>query len=512
MRTSSPAMQRAMAFLRNLIDEKRQAGEWLLPTAAECARLAGTARFTMWKALDRFRKAGVLMLTPGRGIELTGSPSPVTADRAPAPPHPYRRWESVLRDLESDILSHALTPDSLLPSLKELQQTYGCSYQTIRKVMATLDGKGFVHRESGGFRPAVLHRPASQSCICMIARAHANGTLVHWSAEQSFRAFESRCARANIRLITIPCFFDHATPVSFLERPGLIRDYTHDRPILGYALWTGGLERRFKVPDMVRALKATKKPVALINDSGNRDDIVRHNAHRSGLCRQFVTNSSFDSGHDVGNYLLRTGHRTVAVVYPDNPHQAGWVGERIDGLRQAFVDAGCDKLPTAYPITALGDDRNPAEAVDDVRVVIDGKHYRLRRNKDVNHLHLRGYAKALHAAFASSAIRRQLEPLLASITGTKAPNAIVGVSDMIALECLDLIRRNFRNRTVTVIGFDDTRAAMQVGMTSYNHNLENLVEHVLSFCLSPRTYNSARIARDMVTKIPGFIVDREPRP
>jgi DNA-binding transcriptional regulator YhcF (GntR family) len=509
MRTSAPATRKARDFLENTINQARAEGVFRLPTIDICAQQAGTARYTMWKALNSLRQEGVVTLAPGRGIEITGTSEGSAPRTKPVIPRSYTTWESVLREFETRILDRSYSSGLLLPSIKELQRDFGCSYATMKKVLQALLDKGFIRRETGGFRPVGFSQHSSQSCICLIARARFSGTLLHWTLKQSYRLLESRCARLNIRLVTIPCYFVNAKPVSFLERPDLIRLRTGGLPVLGYALWTCGLKGRFDIAEMVRALEKTGKSVAVVNDKSGMEDVLRFPGGRGIYCRRFYANDSLTSGNEVGNFLLRKGHRAIAVFSHYDLKRTGWAGERVDGLLQACTSAGNRVAYSVHQLENTVEDIMHFDLGEDVPVTIDKKVVMLRKGRDFCHRYSSSFVKAKSSIVVSHAIRRQLIPLLQSMLENERPTAVVGINDTMAIECRDCLDQCRPRHKISVVGFDDTQEALEIGFSSYNYNVESLIEHILSFCLNPHKYNSATACGGVVTEIAGFIMERE---
>jgi DNA-binding LacI/PurR family transcriptional regulator len=204
----------------------------------------------------------------------------------------------------------------------------------------------------------------------------------------------------------------------------------------------------------------------------------------------------------MGRYLLHSGHRRIAYVM--GQPSSRWTMNRLQGLRQAFAMTGdphaVQVVPYGIPDLSIDHDAN-FRAVFSVTAA---------RGVNKDHLH----------AFMS-AIRRMEDPLqvetnnaVTSVRVAEACRAVVresgvtawvGENDVVAIACLDAIAAS-RSKVVRVVGFDDSRAATERSLTSYNFGMDRLVRAMVGAIVDPAPMRGGR--RTEPVEIEGTVVVR----
>jgi DNA-binding LacI/PurR family transcriptional regulator len=193
----------------------------------------------------------------------------------------------------------------------------------------------------------------------------------------------------------------------------------------------------------------------------------------------------------VGQYLLKHGHRKIAFL--SYCHKELWSEHRFHGLLKAFQSAGYADGVLKFVIEEV-DDRfqelpGPPE-LEEYRNLADGF---LAASEDAGEEYHAAYALEQMMGSVRSYIHHlkmtaRVEPILNAMGRDVGITACVGANDRMAL----LVRNHFQKkgaripRDISIIGFDDSKAATDNDLSSYSFTFSEMARKVLGYVLSPR--------------------------
>jgi len=477
-----------------LVEETRLSGVSRLPSLDSLVSRTGVSRRSLWKALLKLRLDGVIRSRPGSGYFL-----PEAAPAAPAAPA-GPKWRRVHDAIARDLHNRAVAPEGHLPSTKELCLRYGANYRTLEKALAALHGSGTLTPRPGGWRVADLAPARSSGSLLLLAAGDRHGALEFVSGRPAtyLQLLEAECARAGVglRLAT----FDSAGGAVHEPHAGA------DPLVLGVLAW----EQAGK-PVVLRSLTAhlagLNKPCALLSEDPDPGLLPP----RSGLVRLFALEPSHSAGDRMGSYVAALGHRRVAYISP--LHASRWSVERLAGVAAASTRTGAVVVPFV-----LSEYRYAYESMD--RVARNAMARWLRGvfrdaargtpDRDPRLLAtLRDLGSQVAPRLQSAAFRHMCRPLYAAAAADTAVTAWVCANDEVAAEAVTYLRAAGRRvpQEISVAGFDDSAAAFERRITSYNFNAAAAVHAMLRHALGPSS--PLLRSRDRLCSVDGFVVQRQ---
>lgn len=102
-------------------------------------------------------------------------------------------------------------------------------------------------------------------------------------------------------------------------------------------------------------------------------------------------------------------------------------------------------------------------------------------------------------------IKTYMEILFKKAASISNVTAWVCANDFMATMAIDFIKRNM-DKKIALVGFDDTFLAFRNGLTSYNFNIQSLVQLMLAHILNPSVDVPAK--RLIPFEIEGLLVVR----
>ncbi|MBD3241987.1 MAG: GntR family transcriptional regulator [Chitinivibrionales bacterium] len=320
-----PDLTPLLEYLRARVVRVASAGERRLPSVSSLAREAGVAPVTMLKALAVLKEEGTVSAHPGRGIFIldNGPMSHLSPKDRPS----LRIWENARDALSRDIALGVYTTNDALPQPKELCETYGVCYRTLRKVLADLSERGTLTRHKRMCRVSG-HQPGRRpDTVILVAAGTIGGDLRRTSSRtvDSLHALETECGKLNVSLRIQAVTGERGIPVSTLDEG--------QRAVLGCVVWAAGLSEPFLQDLMSRLAGRTWRASVLLESDNFPVPVPDKGARRVAL---FSSGRSPDAGRRVGTYLAHLGHRDIAYISP--VHGSMWSQNRLQGLREAFVD------------------------------------------------------------------------------------------------------------------------------------------------------------------------------
>jgi DNA-binding transcriptional regulator YhcF (GntR family)/DNA-binding LacI/PurR family transcriptional regulator len=473
-----------------------------LPAIAVLARQAGVSYVTMWRAVQEFSRHGTIATVAGAPTRIISSrilPLPVEGPAARETSGALPKWMQVYQQLNRMIVEEGLPYGGALPSTKELAGRHGVSRPTVLKALRAMGREGWVVAHGRGYRMKRTTLHQGPATLVLFTRALKEGTLLTEKANDGLRILQDECARRGI-LVRNRQYVQTGASLVPLGGAAYPRFAAAERQaILGFMVWTMGLEA-LDLDKLLDGLHQAGRPVVVLDESG--EYLERPGRSRLPRLRCFSLSYPPTAGRAMGRYLLQSGHRRVAYVMRQPP--ARWNDNRLRGLREAFDRTGDPHAVHVVPFGA------PDHAVDfeaNFRAIRS-----VTATRGVNADHLQAFMNA---------IRRLEDPLqvetnnaLTSVRVAQACRAAqadrritawVGENDVVAAACLDALAAS-RRKACRVVGFDDSRAALERSLTSYNFGMGRLVRTMVAAIVDPSVAPAAKLGRPM--EIEGTVVVR----
>lgn len=508
------AYRHALQYLDELVARCAERGVNALPSVGEMAALAGVSRVTMHKAVSALKAAGTLLVRPRKGIFLS-RPTPVpdtgplqnrTAEQAHA-----TRAKRIADTVTAQILSLEYRPGTMLPSYKLLCDTYHTSYHTMRKVMQSLCRRGLVVAHGRRFRVRPVRRETSRSTVVVIASTDNMDVVASLSPRmpELWHALSRECFKRNVRTELYGRLKAMgAAPWSDGARmPLTVRD--RDRMVLGYIVLTLGTAMP-GLRELVHLLEQTGRRVAIVHENAQLAFAeVAALARHSRSVRVFETAATGRCGVDVGNYLIRCGHRRIAMFHAPLL-DVRW-RKRREGVERAFREAGYDGAVALFCPANIQTGRDLSQRLT-TRVESAVLSELADRVAELYKPAHNFYESSLRPpGIGDHFLRGATLPVLMLPVFEKALarndiSAWVGANDEFALLALSFARKrgvSLPDR-LSIVGFDNSHTSIGQGMSSYDFNTPALVHRAVGYLAGDEPVRSD----DAVVEVPGHVIER----
>jgi DNA-binding FadR family transcriptional regulator len=445
-----PAVEAALRLLRAGLARGVFRDGDRLPTMVDLARQARVSKASMSKAVSTLVREGLLDARRGRGIVLTRDRAePAPAARAPT------RTEHIAKEITRGLLCGAYGPSHVVPSLKELQASYGAGSRSVRRALESLRRRGLVVPHGRGYRlRGQAPTPGPKTLVLIVGReTHEH---LRWSYQRSFfypllYALERECSQRNVRLE--------------VERyPWRMSELVRRTGVIAHFVALDAEPDRETI-HLISHLMTLGAPVLVFRDHAH----AAFQALPASKDLVFFDCSDMAAGYHVGRYLLALGHRRVCFLRRSLP--APWCVDRLSGLERAFE---LTKEPGGISVVDLD---------------------------------------AVVAPVPRRAVGRSPEwkAKLLSPSATCNVTAWVASDDGVVI---DHIVPLFDRRGMTladappIVSFNDQAEAFDLKLTSYNFNAPGLAAAVVSHAVVPAALRRSPRGRDPVIHIEGYLVDR----
>jgi DNA-binding GntR family transcriptional regulator len=541
---SSPAIDKALNFIKERLDNGYWPDGTRLPSIRFLARTAGVSKVSMTKAVARLKTEQCISGQPGARTWV-GKP---VIDSAPSIASPVQSWQRIRQTIEKDISSGVFGIAGSLPSLKELQAKYGVCFRTMQKIICALEADGVLLRSKRGhIVPNSLAAPRHRKMVFITMMGHySQASALNSEHNRIVNQFENECMRIGLHLDVIEIdFFDSVQ--SRLASASI----PFDDSVLGYILdvwWyiaPGFQEAHY---DLLDRLVAYKKPVAILDELSRFILPVKHSGNPFA---QVFTIQGTKAGERMARYLIGLGHRSAAYI--TLMHNTEWSHNRYNGARapfttignedsfalvsgtiteglfDLFLAAGLDDA-TARRFMTLG--RTPLQirdmqtrwaallkgkprtSIDDPAIIAEIK----RAFRAVVPLIRQGYHDAvlvdtctgLLGAAARRAFACYLRPLFDKAITHGDATAWICATDGIALAAIQYLRKKGKKVSgdISVVGFDNTPLiAIENRLTTFDFNAAGFIHSMLNFITRPPRPRG--LHRHQTIEVDGIIMERD---
>lgn len=515
----APALARALKYLHRHIEHRENAPDGRLPTLRAMAAEARVSHVTMNRAVKEYRRRGLLTTLPGGHIALAGSPVSETSQPAvpaalaerPARARQTPRWELVAERLQSAVLKGVHGPGSPLPSPKELCESCGVCYRTLRKALDLLERRGVVERHKKRYRVPLGGGPANRHTVVLVARGYSDGEMLTMErTREHIRLLERQCSRMGLELMILTTDPSGLTLSAQHRRRHAVADINKVPGLLGILLWTIGLNVA-GMPRLIDTLAVAGVPLAVLDEAGVLDHLPRLFPVPS--IRFFTMANRPIDGRITGRYLIEQGHRRAAYFSPI--HAPIWSRNRLAGLRSASLSRTplLEVIPFVHDVEPLPNARRGAES-SITRAVLATIEKAARAGKTAPADRVaadiyRTASRMLLGLGQYEVYYRRLLPMFERALTDREITVWVGASDSFVLPALDFLKQHriAVPDQLSVIGFDDSLEASASNLTSYNFNGAAVMQEMLRHMVAPDIGRRRRMV-GTYEQIEGFVTVR----
>lgn len=520
--TSTPGIQKAVDFIRqNLEKETWQPGERLPPSRA-LSEIAGVSPATMIRAVAKLKAGGFVCGFERGRIRAGTEPSSQTQTRAIH----NGIWRTKRAVMEKDILSGVFARQGGLPSTKELQARYGICFQTMRKILRSLSEDGIVDVRG---KKNELRNVSAQADSRRIVFIEGSVPTVPPSAlnQGQYRIlelFEQESFHRGLTLETVKIDLYNAIETRKAANSNEVK-----APAQGYVLdlwWIPGEEFRRTITDFLTRISALKKPVAILDESG---EFVLPLPFAANPLFQVFRIEDKKAGARVARLLLDMGHRSVAFLSAS--HDSMYSRLRLEGVMEQFSGAGFEQgvkslvrknaeqsLAHLFVISGLSDGvirkvltagRTKSQTEDVFNAFLRFKKskpalsftpediLKIRENfaaignlaqQDIDPEIFRLMCQAGLAHIIALAGTLYHAPLFRKALEFRGVTAWICVNDGMALQALAYLRDHEISvpEALSIVGFDNAPIkALEQRLTSFDFNASGFVHRILNYIARP---------------------------
>ena len=411
-------------------------------------------------------------------------------------------WHRTADRLEKDLMEGVFRPGETLPSTKVLCVRYGVSYPTMKKVFRHLLREHILDDRKGHLSVPPVVVPGEHLRIVLLIRGFDNGTMVAGTLDTEFiRCMEHECRKAHLGMDLI-LHAEAPHQLRFWKCGSGERIHIEDlHDTAGFVYLVNGQESK---RDDLLALLTTMRGKCAVQDHFGISPLP-HSLRRNPRSKVFSSSIFASAGLTVGRYLQGRGHRRIAYISPFHGEQE-WSHQRLNGLEHAFQGIDNSEIRVAsLPHSTLTelfepDDQSPAF----VRTVEAFKAWRGSLSPEISWAVPSGSTQSAPNWLGWGRAYEKLIPLFNDLLEDPRITAWVCANDSVALMALDFLNKHkvAVGSTLSVIGFDDVREALEHQLTSFNYNIPSCAHAALMYLLN-RT-----APRDDVVEVEGYVVER----
>lgn len=501
--THRPAVDTAVAFLKQRVTEGRLKGQSRLPTVRVMARAAGVSPVTMLRAVADIKEAENLESAPSRGLRIKDIDGQQTAFIEQGRNHVTQRTKvRIIEDLRSG--HHPF--GRRLPPVKECAARYGCCVTTLRRAFDDLVGQDILKRDGRGYSVPGSTPGSFGRIVVLFALSDPDGMLLFTIPRQEtyVTVLEQECVRAGLSLHISGC---HHTDRGLAATPasgGFTPVCGGPDRIAGYIIWAAGLSHEF-IRNLVADLAPARRPIAVLDESTGLPPMARPPLTPLRVWNMPV---NLEPGVAMGRHLARLGHRRIAFIWGQD--SAGWADSRREGVCAGA--AGTD--PDTAVVNFHADTYTPAATQslrDQAQVEFKEMTSLLQKRGRVSFSSSFGVRSenAMYMEIRRELLARCLDPLLRRALADRSITAWVGANDEYATTAMQFLRNNRRRipGDIALAGFDNSPAAVYAGLTSYDFGGDAAMHAMMEFIVRPAS-PLLRAGND-VTVVNGYVRIRE---
>ena len=481
-----------------------QTGE-RLPPLRILADQAGVALVTMQQTIAWCKRNGYIdrhhrIARPVRtGDEAVRAEFFLSSSRAP---ETRKLWRRTADRFKKDLNEGAFRPGETLPSIKELCVRYGVSYPTMKKIFRHLLQERILDDRHGHLSVPPVALPGEHLRIVLLIRGFNNGRMVAGTLDVEFiRCMEHECRKAHLGMDLV-LHAEAPQDLQFWRCGSGERIYFGDlRDTAGFVYVVNGQESRRD--DLISLLTTMGGRTTLQDHFGISP--LPHSVRSNPRCRVFSSSIFSSAGLTVGRYLQGRGHRRIAFISPFHGDQE-WSHQRLSGLQGAFQGVADSEIRVAsLPHSTLTELFEPEDRSPEFAQALEAfNSWRGTLSPEIAWAVPSGSSKPAPNWLGWGRAYEKLKPLFSDLLADPRITVWVCVNDSVALMAMDFLKRRkvAVGSTLSVIGFDDVREALEHQLTSFNYNIPSCAHAALMYLLNRST------PADDVVEVEGYVVER----
>ena len=497
------ASESAYSFLCRYIETCRQQGQSHLEPIPSLARQCGVSPCALRNALKRLESEEQIDIRPRRGVFLRVGPL-CPAEPVPAlPPEPIgTKRERVRERIMRDTLNGLYPAGLPLPSYKALCDRYGVSRPTLRRIFGSLLRAGLLEHSTSGYRVSSGTDHSSVNQLVVISRTDNVVQLADMTprSAEMWRSLEqvSNARSVAIKVISVSGFLELYRRLGNAAAQRLAGPHGS---VLGFLVLTLGLTSDEEA-ETYQALVSLTIRAVFLDEMGEHPEML---SRRNRMICRVHCGCTDAPGRIVGQHLIGLGHMRSAFLTTVMTHQ--WHEKRVRGLRSAYLAAG-----PGFDISVIGLDSVPdykevfavVEKSDAYRqLVAHRQRYPELFGHELAALADRFYSDQAMGYLSAHYWYALMHPLFDKAYAREDISAWACVTDLIGILAIDYLGKH-PQRSIAVVGFDDTPDALRSGLSSYNFNIPAVVRFVFDY-LGGR-YSSSTLQNPVV--IDGVVTHR----
>lgn len=492
MESYTPAVKKALEYLDLILGNGNLKPGEHLPSIQKLASKAQVSSVPMWKAVNLLAQKGVLEVIQGRGTRI-----PVQHDETLAPT--VETWWRIREQIHREILGGKYSI-GLMPSLKEMRIQYGVSYNTLKKALESLVSDGIIEPCHRTYRAISYVNQVSVSSVVLLGWSIPELDLqarTPWG-EEFLRSCENQCSQMRLNFKVVR-YNSVGGITKYIDQDGkAATELKENDSVLGFILWADSPDELYR--DVLKQLNKFKKPIAVLQEGSllRISDFQEQNRK----IQVFSLATSSKAAKQVASFMLELGHKSIAYFSPF--HLREWSKARLSGLEEIFSRHSGMNIQ-AYTIDKLGSH----SFIEMVRPdkVFESFISKAQESPDMPELlinALKNVRMNITKSLLKEAIRESMKPLFEKAFADGNKSAWVCANDNVAIMALEWLKEH--GGRIAIAGFDDTFEAFRTGLTSYNFNVQALVNCMLSFLVSPSSHST--IQRAGIFEVEGMLVER----
>jgi len=509
MKKRSPALETALAFLRAHIEQKRNKAQYRMETVQMLASQANVSYVTMWKAIDNLKKEGVIEATQCRGITINPERNNQTfelADLEPEQKKNKQKWEILCDIIEADILKGAYVPGDTLKAGKLLMERYDVCYETLKKALMMLVEQDILKARGTHFEIPDLSKVKNKQCVILFANGDKfrNLRLCTNRSSDFIRYLEGQCAQKGIQLEI--CLYrwnndNIVIPEGTQQRIKRLQSQFH---VLGFLVWTIGINDEHNIEKVTSFLFKQNLPIAFFVENST----VSLPVLSGRKYKIFVSGFTASCGEDVARYLLRMGHRTIAYVSPFG--QSSWSQNRLQGLISIYKQAGLPQGVLPFTEQFSGRQVQKLALTAKLQTTIESLLEQSDHDLQIIGEAMENNAELLQRWSRMGYTSRTMVPIMEKAIANKKITAWVVANDYLGFTALQFLRKRGIGvpRDLSVVSFDDMTESFSSGLSSYNFNVESIVDAMITYLVESNTARGAHIQEGTI-EIKGYLKHRQ---
>ncbi|MDO5576733.1 MAG: substrate-binding domain-containing protein, partial [Fibrobacter sp.] len=293
------------------------------------------------------------------------------------------------------------------------------------------------------------------------------------------RICENLCSQMKLSL-KIVRYWSQGDSVAFANQDGTSTSIGKDSSVLGYILWAESPDDLYK--SVLSYIDISRKPVALLQEGSQ---IHMTELARTRMLKVFSIATGSSAARKVASFLLQLGHKSVA--YFSAFHKSDWSKARLYGIQEIYNRTGADTKVSQYTLDSYGYFNEFFDALKPPERYLQKFVPDLMLANQMPHKVLEAFNRLrpdLANVLVSEAVRMFMLPLFNKAIKNEECTAWICSNDYIGLMAMDYLKE-YSPRKITLTGFDDTFEAFRRGLTSYNFNIQALVQLMLGYIVNP---------------------------